>query len=332
MVDDNSAKRRALEPAVDERLVIDMEQLKSFILDQNRELQDTINKKLQETIENNNKDNIQSLQNVLDQKLDSFAGYVDSKIESVRVHCVDKIDDLSTEVTKKIRLLNEDVDDRIDFLERQTKLCDLVIKNIPYRQDENMENIVYDICYAIDFKNTKAIKSAFRLSRNQNRSNPIILKFFEVADKREFMYLYFKHQQLNLSDVGFRTKLRIVICEALTRKNNEIFKKAMEFKFKKIFWSVSTKNGLVYYRLDQKSRMSRISSLSSLNAFSSTGTSEIDKQNPILHEQEKKTVDSPQQATENNPNATSTNANSVTANLQQMVTATSASDISTGGQ
>lgn len=293
--EDNSGKRRALEPAVDDRLVIDMEQLKSFILEQNRELQVRINKSLQETIENNN---IQSLENILNQKLATFAGYVDSKIESVRVDCVDKIDDFSTKMTEKIRLLIEDVDGRIDFLERQTKLCDVVIKNIPYRQDENIENIVYDICYAIDYKNTNAIKSAFRLSRNQNRSNPIILKFFEVADKREFMYVYFKHQLLNLSDVGFKTKLRIVICEALTRKNNEIFKKAMELKFKKVFWSVSTKNGLVYYRLDQKSRLSSISSLSSLNAFLSTGTSEIGKQTPVQNENRKEMVYSQEQAEE----------------------------------
>lgn len=329
MLEDNTAKRRALESAVDDRLVIDMEQLKSFILDQNRELQDTINKKLQQTIEDNNKANIKSLENILDRKIDIFAGYVDSKIDSVRLDYVEKIDDLSTKVHEKIRLLNEDVDDRIDFLERQAKICDVVIKNIPFRQDENMESIVYDICYAIDYKNTNAIKSAFRLSRNQNRSNPIILKFFEVADKREFMYVYFKHQQLNLSDVGFKTKLRIVICEALTRKNNEIFRKAMELKFKKVFLSVSTKNGLVYYRLDQKSQMSRISSVSSLNTFLSTGTSEIDKQTPIQHENEKEMVDSPEQATEYTP---TTNADNDTATSQpQMVNTTSLKEIRIDG-
>ncbi len=167
--------------------------------------------------------------------------------------------------------INNDMEDRIDYLERQTKLCDVVVKNIPYRQDENMENLVYDICDAIQFNNTSSIKSAFRLSRNQNRSNPIIMKFDEIADRHYFMQAYFQHPLLNLTNVGFKTKQRIVICEYLTRKNREIFQKAMNLKFNKIFSSVSTKNGFVYYRLDHKSRPVKIVSLSSLDAFHSTG-------------------------------------------------------------
>lgn len=161
-----------------------------------------------------------------------------------------RIDNFSAEMDNKFRRLDNDIDERIDQLERQAKLCDVIIKNIPYGQDENMENIVYGICDAINYKNTSAIKSAFQMSKSHQRSNPIIFKFFELADKRDFMYEYFQHQGLNLSDVGFKTKVRIVICEALSRKNNEIFKKAMELKFKNVFWSVSTKNGQVYYRLE----------------------------------------------------------------------------------
>ena len=122
----------------------------------------------------------------------------------------------------------------------------IVIKNVPYRQDESMKDYVYDVCRAIGYNNTESIKSAFRLSRNTNKSNPIVMKFYDVADKRDFMHAYFQCQNVNLMHLGFKTKLRIVISDALTQKNNEIFKKAMQLKFGKIFWSVSTKNGLVY--------------------------------------------------------------------------------------
>lgn len=164
-------------------------------------------------------------------------------------------------------------------------MCDVIIKNVPYRQDENMQNYIYDLCDAIEYQHIKAIKSAFRMSKNNNRSNPIILTFYDVADKREFMYAYFKHQKLNLSDLGFKTKLRIIICEALTNKNYEIFKKAMVLKRSNRFSSVSTKNGFVYYRLDQKSQPSKISSLSSLEAFTSDGAKtkengSVDQQQP----------------------------------------------------
>lgn len=83
-------------------------------------------------------------------------------IEFVRADCAVKMDNLSTEMNDKVHQLNDNIDERIDFLERQTKLCDVVIKNIPYRQDENMQNIVHDICGAINYKNTSAIKTAFR--------------------------------------------------------------------------------------------------------------------------------------------------------------------------
>ncbi len=290
-LEDKNTKRRALDAAVDNRSVVDMDELKSFILEQNKDLQHTINARLQETMESNNRANLQTFESILNEKLDNFGSHFDSKIELVRADCMATMDDLSTKMTDRISKLSDDVDDRIDYLERQAKLCDVLIKNIPFRQDENMNDIVYDICGSIEYKNTSAIKSAFRMTRNESRSSPIVMKFFDVVDKREFMYAYFKHQQLNLSDVGFKTKLRIVICEALSRKNNEIFKKAMVLKFKRIFWSVSTKNGQVYYRLDQKSRPSMISTVSSLNAFFSAGTSEVDNQNE-LEEASKQTKES----------------------------------------
>lgn len=140
------------------------------------------------------------------------------------------------------------------------------------------------------------------------------------------MYGYCQYQQLNLSDVGFKTKLRIVICEALSRKNNEILGKAMELKFNKVFWSVSTKNGLVYYRLDQKSRLSKISSLSSLNAFFSTGTSEDDKQ----HDNGKEMVQSHDKSTDP-VTASSNNADNPTANSQQPIFNEKPQDISIDG-
>lgn len=224
--EDFSIKRRALEPAVDNRAVIDMDELKQFITDQNKELQDTISLNLQQTIKNNNTANIQSLERILKEKLDSFAGYVDSKINVVRDDCEASIKVLSDGMTDKINKFNDDTEDR---LERE-------------RERDKSSSA------------TNGIKSTFRLSRNQNKSNPIIMKFYDLADKRDFMFAYFKNQKLNLTDLGFKTQLRIVICEALTRKNNDIFKKAMELKFSKIFSSVSTKNGFVYYRLDQKSR------------------------------------------------------------------------------
>lgn len=300
---DKSNKRRALGPAIDDRSVVDMDQLKVFIVNQNKELQDTINKTLQDTIENNNKVNIKSLESILDKKLDIFAGYVDSKIESVRTDCMATMEEISNNMNDKISKINNEMEDRIDNLERQSKLCDVVIKNIPYRQDENMENLVNDICDAIEFKNTRAIKSAFRLSRNQHKASHIIMKFYEISDKRYFMEAYFQHPLLNLTDVRFKTKQRIVICEALTRKNMDIFQRAMNLKFNKIFLSVSTKNGFVYYRLDQKSRPVKILSLSSLNAFHSTGEKENDNQRtPIHHANDHNKIQTPVKENNGEPN------------------------------
>lgn len=271
LTEEVSLKRKAVGAAIDNRSMIDMEQLKTFISEQNKELQDTINEKLQKTIEDNNKANIQSLETILDKKLDSFAGYVDSKIACVRNDCMTAVQALSNNVNGKISKFSDGVEDRIDYLERQAKLCDIVIKNVPYRHDENMKNYVFDLCGAIGYNNTNAIKTAFRLSRNSTKSNPILMKFYDTADKRDFMHAYFQCRNLNLTNLGFQTKLRIVISDALTQKNNEIFKKAMQLKFDKKLWSVSTKNGLVHYRLDQKSRPMQITSLAALNVFYSTG-------------------------------------------------------------
>lgn len=273
--DENSVKRRADQAAIDNRTMIDMDQLKLFITEQNNKLQDTINQKLRKTIEDNNKANIQSLETFLKDKLDIFAGKVDSKIEAVRNDCMSAVQLLTDDVKDKVMKFSDDIENRIDYLERQAKLCDIIIKNVPYRQDESMKNTVYDLCDAIGYKNTGAIKSAFRLSLNSNKSNPIVMKFYDTEDKRDFMHAYFQRKNLNLSDLGFQTKLRIIISDALTKKNNDIFKKAMQLKFDKIFWSVNTKNGWVYYRLEQKSRPIRITSISALNAFILTGGNQM---------------------------------------------------------
>lgn len=279
-------KRRAEDPLIDNRSVVDMDLLKSFIMEQNKELQEIINKKMQETVDDN-KSNIQSLEVSIDKKLDSLAGYVDSKIEGVRTEFMATIKDFSDGFNGKIQKFSEDVEDRIDYLERQSKLCDVVVKNVPYRSDENMRDLVYDLCDAVAFKNVNAIKSAFRMSKQETKSNPIVMKFYDKQDKREFMSAYFRNQKLNLSDLGFKTKMRIVINEALTQKNSEIFKKAMQLKFNKVFASVSTRNGFVFYRLDQKSQPCKIPSLSSLNAFCSTGANANNNKSEYQPQKEK---------------------------------------------
>ncbi len=267
---ENSNKRRALYP-LDNRSEMDFDTLKSFIMDQNANMQATIKKELKETIESNTKSNLQSMEQILDDKLHKFAGYVEAKIDNVRTECADSIKVLSDELSTKIRLFNDDIDERLDFLERQSKQCDIIIKNIPYRPEENMRNLVYDTCDAIKFSNVKTIKSAFRMSRSSNRSNPIVMKFYDRSDKHDFMRAYLNYNMLNLNDLGFHSKLRIIICEALTTKNNEIFKKAMYLKRNKELFSVSTKNGFVYCRLDSNSQFLHVSSLSSLDALTSAG-------------------------------------------------------------
>lgn len=116
-------------------------------------------------------------------------------------------------MSTKIRLYNDNIDERLDFLERQSKQCDVIVKNIPYRSDENMRNLVYDICDSIKFTNVESIKSAFRMSRISNKSNPIIMKFYDRSDKHDFMRGYLNYNKLNLNDLGsFKVESNNVRC------------------------------------------------------------------------------------------------------------------------
>lgn len=91
----------------------------------------------------------------------------------------------------------------------------------------------------------------------------ILVKFHSNNNKITFMKAYFQHGELDISDVGFLTKDRIIVRENLTQRNHKIFCLAMKLKKDGFIKKVMTVSGLVLvYHNDKDNEI--ISSITTL--------------------------------------------------------------------
>lgn len=122
---------------------------------------------------------------------------------------------------------NKALDERVDYLERESKSCEITISDIPFAEGENIKSIVANILKLFECDlDMSAIINCFRIQTQ----NVIILKFMSPEHKFKFMVQYFKHREINLSHLGFQSDLPFYCNERLTQRNAKIFKKARQYK------------------------------------------------------------------------------------------------------
>lgn len=223
---------------------------------------------------------VAELRREFDNKLNTLSSEVDKKIETAlasadTLKCV--------ELVNTVDALSLVTDLRIEALERNHVLRDVVITGIPFCDGENVTTYFSKICETISFAaNINTVSTIFRLSPKSAASKPtssqhaamaaistsssadtatstsspansisppIIVKFINSDFSRLFMSCYLKYKTLNLADIGFSSASRIYVNENLTKPNRELFRHCLNTKktLKEIL-NVFTKNGLVYIK------------------------------------------------------------------------------------
>lgn len=163
------------------------------------------------------------------------------------------------------------IESRIDQLERQVRMNELVISGVPYIENEKIIDIVTSISAAIKFPcGQNVIESCFRLPvhNNSRRSSPsIIVRFWGAEAKMDFFKSYFNVAKLCTTMIGYSAASRIYINENLTKRNFEIFCKARDFKKDGKVIRFSTQRGRVVVKLHGSERSYAIETMEQLSSL-----------------------------------------------------------------
>lgn len=161
---------------------------------------------------------------------------------------------------------------RIDQLERQVRMNELVISGVPMVENENLVELMDVICKTIKFSGGgTSIESCFRLpsrTSSRKRTSPsIMVKFWGADAKTDFYKQYFVSKRLCTSMIGFATESRIYVNENLTKRNFEIFRMARDMKNQGKISRYNTQRGRVVIQLLGSEQSHAIESASHLSSL-----------------------------------------------------------------
>lgn len=194
-----------------------------------------------------------------------------SRIDSISTRFHKEIDSIKTNVVS----LQHSVAAQDDLIARSTVKNQVVIRNIPILINENVRNLFNMICNVIGFDQSQFnIPNVYRVIRKNELSAPnsrpqrstrsnkgentislqnttipppiIIVNFVASWEKISFMRLYFKHANLDIKEIGYKTNGRIYISDNLTGNNYAIFRKAKELQKSGDVFAVKTVDGQIY--------------------------------------------------------------------------------------
>lgn len=239
--------------------VIDMfKQLQKTVIAQAATINDKIDQKI----------------NSLESKINSLSASVDERIDNITSNIRSHIEPVVTELIKPIITTLES---RIEKLERESLMLNLVVTGVPWQSNENINDIVTRICQTLNFSTeANALPGFYRIStKTQTQhsktitSPPIVLKFWNYDQKQHFFRLYLGKKSLNLKHLGHATPSRIYINEMLTAVNKTIFIKARQLQREKRIYQSYTIRGLVVVKRTEQSKNEFIYSVEQLLSSSS---------------------------------------------------------------
>lgn len=185
-----------------------------------------------------------------------------------------------------------ETDNRVDQLERQIRMNELVISGVPMVKDENLYEIIGSICKAINYcGGLDSIESGFCLPVHNNRrrlSPSIIVKFWGSDAKNEFFKRYFATKKLCTTSIGFSAPSRIYVNENLTKRNFGIFCMARDMKKDGKIAHFTTQRGRIAIKLLGSERSHTIDSLNHLSLIvnqAATASSMNQHSNTQQHQQ-----------------------------------------------
>lgn len=188
------------------------------------------------------------------------------------------------------------VQKKLNDLERHTKKKNVIISGVPYHNNENIGAIFQNIQTAVHSNIKEAdIMAIHRLKNNKSEGTEsfpsnIIVAFKNTDVKSEFMAKKKSKSRLSTRDLGMDGPSRaIYVNDQLTEADGKLFYQARKLKKDNIFKYVWTRNGLIFMRKTDSSKILQIRNEQDLPSYSSgsqnlisvdDGSSNSEFQNP----------------------------------------------------
>lgn len=167
------------------------------------------------------------------------------------------------------KLIIKELEDKLETLERKTRVAGIEIRNIPKQNGETKDTLVSEISklggiLSVDI-NTNNIKDIYRL-KSKDSSDPIVVDFTSVLIKdkvlksvKTFNKSKQKGSKLNTNHLNANYSQKpIYISEALTHKTQRLYYLARQFRKSHGYSFCWTANGIVYLKNNEDSPHIRI--------------------------------------------------------------------------
>ena len=224
-------------------------------------------------------DDLQSALISLKNEIKKMQSTQSSLIESVQF-CSDKVTDFESKLdilttyvkktdrleaeTKEIRNTVSSNSEKINAMEQFSRLNNLEIQGIPENENENLQIIFKKICEFLSL-DTLSIDFIHRVplwEKNSNKHKPIIVRLLSRVDRDAILNAYKGKrtpQKSGLEIEGLSNSC--YINEHLSQHNKTLFKQTREIAKEKVYKYVWVKNGNIFVRKNETSKITHIKNL-----------------------------------------------------------------------
>lgn len=212
---------------------------------------------------------------------------LEKKLDTQKTELADTVnkavEKLGASLNNKIGCVNQRVNEiqtTLDDNMRVLRLKEIIISGIPVASNENLVQVFDSISMAIGFDRQccYTVDNIFRMGNNKHNNHPsrinappILVRFTSLLLKNEFLQLYFKHRNLNLTHIGFNGSTdRVYINQNLTKTINLIYKAALKLKKSGSIAKIAIKSGQVLIIRNGSDSLVRVNSMEDLQFENST--------------------------------------------------------------
>ncbi|XP_047032303.1 uncharacterized protein LOC124639116 [Helicoverpa zea] len=176
---------------------------------------------------------------VTKQKVTTFSQDISDLKTSMQFHAEEQVDikkrinDICLEGSKQSSLLFDNLVSKIDFLEQQSRNCNIEICNVPEKRGENLLNIIEMVGSAVNFpicqKDIVSIHRVQHATQQGNKPKSIVVKFTSRIFRDNLISAYRLTKTLKAEKIGIAgSTATVYINEHLTLKNKQLFRKTRE--------------------------------------------------------------------------------------------------------
>ena len=188
-------------------------------------------------------------------KHSDWVGELSSKIDNVVKQVTDFTTEISAMKQENLNLKKQvtELMTKVNNLEQETKQNTLEIRGVPYKNDENLMDLLKQMGNAVNFDfNVNMIDKCFRYKVN-NQPGGIVVRFVRKIDLDKLLELRKKKKNFNSRDIGFMEGNATVIYfnESLTQARRKLLNAAKVVKREKHYTFLWVRNGRIFMRKNE---------------------------------------------------------------------------------